>query len=131
MVKEEEAGLVEERKLAQTTGCSRTHVRPKTWIRLPALKTQVSALSTFAPCEKMAARLVVDVVHEDICTFVLTKPLTFMQGWIRERCGRYLRTAAPLLQRLAAAFATHTSTRAVVPRTRQMGTAINRGRNCN
>jgi hypothetical protein len=34
------------------------HVRLKARIRLPALKIQVSAFSTFAPCEKMAARLI-------------------------------------------------------------------------
>jgi hypothetical protein len=34
------------------------HARLKAPIRLPALKIQVSALSTFAPCEKTAARVV-------------------------------------------------------------------------
>jgi hypothetical protein len=30
-----------------------------------------------------------DVVHRDICTFVLTKPLAFYAGLDRERCSRY------------------------------------------
>jgi hypothetical protein len=57
MAKEEEAGLVEERKTC-ASNAMQPHVRLKARIRLPALKTQVSAFSTFAPCEKMAARLI-------------------------------------------------------------------------
>ena len=34
--------------------------------------------------------MLMGMVHCNICTFVLTKPLTFMQSWIRERCGRYV-----------------------------------------
>jgi hypothetical protein len=30
-----------------------------------------------------------DVVHRNICTFVLTKPLAFYAGLDRERCSRY------------------------------------------
>ena len=44
-----------------------------------------------------------------------------MQGWSRKM--QPLRNPVPLLQRLAAAFATRTSTQAAVPRTRQMGTS--------
>ena len=34
--------------------------------------------------------MLMGMVHCNICTFVLTKPLTFTQSWIRERCGRYV-----------------------------------------
>ena len=31
----------------------------------------------------------IDVVHGDMCICALLTPLTFTQGWIHERCGRY------------------------------------------
>jgi hypothetical protein len=57
MAKEEAAGLAEQRKNAQTT-CGNRTCGSRRRSADPALTTQVSALSTFAPCEKTAARVI-------------------------------------------------------------------------
>jgi hypothetical protein len=58
-VQKAEAAKSEERGCKTCAGnANQPHPKPKAPIRLPALKIQVSAPTTFVPCEKTAARLI-------------------------------------------------------------------------